>query len=132
MRSKVHYIGGEHRSNIGVSFLVQTDYEVDIVRQEILQFIDTFRDNLALMKEKTFQNFKKNIMNNLRIAFKNIYEELNSNFKQLLYSQNIVDEKEIKLKIISNISKNELIQSYHKYFVNEPSFLITSLKRKID
>jgi len=97
------------------------------------QFIDDFLISLESMSEQTFEQIKNGLINPLKAPFQNLYAKsqfvFDNEIETKYYNFNIIQQM---IQTYHQITKNQLIKFYKKYFINRKSSIIGLVPNKVD
>ena len=105
-----------------IEYLIQSNYEIEIIEKSINQFNEDFKKYLIEKKselENKFNNLKKSKILILQKDFVNLDEEVGNYISTIVYyHSNIFNRNKLFSKIIENLNFNSFYKNFSKLFNN--------------
>lgn len=104
-----------------ISFIIQSTKNLNDVEKNIFDFILEYKNEIINMENKTFDSYKKTMINLLEKKHDTLEEEFYFYFKLVFSKSYINNYIEILIKNIENITKNDILMFYTTYLIDKNS-----------
>lgn len=101
-----------------MSFIIQSTKNLNDVEKNIFDFILEYKNTITDMDNKTFESYKKTMINLLEKKHDTLEEEFYFYFKLVFSKSYIFNYVETLIKNIEKITINDILMFYTKYFID--------------
>ena len=100
--------------------------------ERIDHFLINFKDKLLKMSDLQFKSFIDSVIEIKKMKFINMDEEFSYNYSEIKIKEYLFNRYEIDIKYLNKIHKNDIIELYNKFIVNNTRNLVVKISGKSD
>lgn len=126
-KEQLGYISQCYRSSFGpgklkymtIAFIVQSNVKDQYYLSERIQkFVKDMQENINGITTEEFNDHKVSLIHELQKPVNNIHEQMNENYRKMVYEKRVMNHKQILINILNTLELNDLKEFYDKYLVN--------------
>ena len=129
VRNKIVSVGNIKYPMIHLGFVVQSNtYDLKSIEKEIFDF-NKNHEKKFIKECENIDEYKTIIIKELKSKFNNYIEEFEFNMTIIADHTNNFNKREILIRLIQDIQKEEIIEFYKKYLIDSPSYYIIGINK---
>lgn len=129
VNSKVYSIGSVENRLRGYLFMIQSYKKTpDDLQARIQLFVNSSYKNIKKISDKELQKYKDTLVSSLKEKDNNMYEHFNSLITEINLGDYLFNIKEILIKAVKSITKNDVSIFFKKYFIDKNTTKVRIVK----